>query len=248
MIAAICRTAILGAAVGIGPALAQSTGAPSPGPQFQYSALNGSGRTITLTRVPVGTASGQTIYQDVTLQFDDDGNGNLTLSPGYPIFTSSPNLLVSAFQPGKYGGPANVANGKAMITVSGPGVSTGGSTTWSMLSTNDSDACTYPNSATWYVGPVDNNPMATRLKKAGITSNAWTYGISGGGLAFSCGGGLSFHWGNGAILGVSQTGNTITFASFTNNSFDQASPVDQITFSLSSAPPSAPGGGQQQQR
>jgi hypothetical protein len=182
--------------------------------------------------VPVVTSSGQTVYQDITLQFDNDGNGNLSLSSGYPAFTLSPNLLVSSFQPGKYVGPGNVLNGKATITVSGPGIVSGGSTAWSSATTAEADACTVPVSATWYVGPIDNNPMAARLKKAGITSTAWSYGISGNGIAFSCGGSLSFHWGNGSIIGISQNGSTITFASFTNNSFDQASPVDQITFTL----------------
>jgi hypothetical protein len=208
---------------------AQST---STGPQFQYAAITGAANMITLTRVPVLTSSGQTVYQDITLQFDNDGSGNLTLTSGYPMFTLSPNLQVSSFQPGKYLSPGNVLAGKGSITVSGPGVVSGGSTAWSISANSDADPCTFPNSATWYVGPIDNNAMAARLKKANITSTAWSYGISGGGIAFSCGGSLSFHWGNGSIIGVSQTGNTITFASFTNNSFDQASPVDQITYTM----------------
>jgi len=177
-------------------------------------------------------SSGQTIYQDITLQFDADSDGNLTLTAGYPMVTPSPNLLVSSFQAGRYAGPRSAANGKAGVTISGPGISTGGSTAWSLASNSDADPCTYPGSATWYVGPAENNPLAARIKKANITSTAWTFGIAGNGIAFSCGGSLSFAWGNGAIVGVSQTGNTITFASFTNNSFDQASPVDQITYTL----------------
>ena len=214
-------------------AIAQTSSNPTPGPKFQYAAITGSANTITISRLPIVTASGQTVYQDITLQFDSDGDGNLTLSAGSPAVTPSPNLLTSSFQTGRYQGPRSVASGKAAITVSGPGVVSGGSTAWSTSSTNDADACTYPVSATWYVGPLENNPMAGRLKKAGITSTAWTYGITGGGLAFSCGGSPYFSWGNGAILGVSQTGNTITFASFTNNSFDKDSPVDQVTYTLS---------------
>ena len=206
---------------------------PTPGPQFQYAAITGANNIITLTRVPVVTSSGQTVYQDITLQFDNDGNGNLTLTSGFPMFAPSPNLQVSSFQPGKYVGPQSVANGNSAIAVSGPGVVSGGSTAWSSTMTSSSDPCTVPSSATWYVGPIDNNPMSARLKKANITSTAWSFGISGNGIAFSCGGSLSFHWGNGSIIGVSQTANTITFASFTNNSFDQASPVDQITYTLS---------------
>jgi hypothetical protein len=222
---------LLCAACWIGIAFAQS-GSPTPGPQFQYAALTGSGNTITLSRVPVITSSGQTVYQDITLQFDNDGNGNVTLTNGFPTFNLSPNLLVSSFQAGKYAGPVNTANGSALITVSGPGVVSGGSTAWSATTTTGADSCTVPVSGTWYVGPIDNNPMSARIKKANITSTAWSYGISGNGIAFSCGGSLSFHWSNGSIIGVSQTGNSITFASFTNNSFDQASPVDQITYTL----------------
>lgn len=219
-------------AVIIGVAFAALATGQSPGPQFQYSAITGSGNTITATRVPITTSSGQVVYQDIVLQFDNDGNGNLTLMAGYPIMSPSPNLLVSSFQAGKYVGPSNVAKGKASITVSGPGVVNGGSTAWSMLTTADADACTYPVSATWYVGPIENNPLAARLKKVGITSTAWSYGVSGGGIASSCGGSEYFHWGNGSIVGMSQVGDTITFASFTNNSFDAASPVDQITCTI----------------
>jgi hypothetical protein len=205
----------------------------SPGPLFQYSALTGSGNTITATRVPINTSSGQVVYQDIVIQFDNDGNGNLTVTAGFPTMSVSPNLLVSSFAPGNYAGPSNVAKGNALVTINGPGVVAGGSTTWSLLTASGADSCTYPASATWYVGPIQNNPLAARLQKVGITSTAWYYGIAGGGIAFSCGGSLSFAWGAGAIIGVSQVGNTITFASFTNNSFDQASPVDQITYSLS---------------
>jgi hypothetical protein len=214
-------------------ATAQSN-TPNPGPLFQYSALTGTGNTIIATRVPINTSSGSVVYQDITLQFDNDGNGNLTITAGFPTMNASPNLLVSSFQAGKYAGPRSVANGKATVTVSGPGVADGGSTTWSSMSTSDADPCTYPVSATWYVGPIENNPLAARLKKVGITSTAWNYGVAGGGIAFSCGGSPFFAWGNGAIIGVSQVGNTITFASFTNNSFDSASPVDQVTYTLPS--------------
>ncbi len=214
-------------------ASAQSTTTPASGPQLQYSALTGSGNTIVATRVPVINASGQTIYQDITLQFDTDASGNLTLTAGYPMITTSPNLLVSTFQPGSYTGPRSVANGQASVTVNGPGVVTGGATAWSSTSTSGSDPCTYPVSATWYVGPMENSPLAARLKKVNITTTAWSFGVSGGGIAFSCGGSPFFSWGNGSIIGVSQTGNTITFASFTNNGFDSASPVDQVTYTLS---------------
>ena len=223
----------LALAFSVASVLAAQSGTPTPGPSFQYSSLTGSGNLITATRVPVTTSSGSVIYQDIVISFDNDGNGNLTVTANYPTINPSPGLLSSSFQAGKYVGPRTVAGGKATVTVSGPGVTTaGGSTTWTSMATSDADPCTYPGSATWYVGPVENNPIYARLKKQNITSTAWSYGVLGGGIAFSCGGQQSFAWGNGAILGVSQVGNTITFATFTNNSFDQASPVDQVTYTL----------------
>src|ERR1700694_4633312 len=78
-----------------GIAQAQAGGSPTAGPQFQYAALTGTGKLITLTRVPVMTSSGQVVYQDITLQFDNDGSGNLALTSGFPMFAPSPNLLVS---------------------------------------------------------------------------------------------------------------------------------------------------------
>jgi hypothetical protein len=243
---------------------AQSGNTPSPGSRFQYSALTGSGNTITATRVPVVTSKGQTVYQDITLQFDADPDGNVTLTSGYPIFSQSTTLPAFSFQAGKYVGSRSNGNGKAFVTVGGPGV-TGGGTSWSMVATSDADLCSYPGSATWYVGPIENSPQAGRLKLAGstvgssttrvvgITSTAWSYGVSGGSPSRNCDPNLvavsatatnpagSFeNWQNGSLIGVSQSGNTITIASFTKfaanvgsgNQTDYSSPVDQITFVL----------------
>ena len=99
---------------------------------FQYASLTGSGNTITATQVPVVTATGVTVYENLTLQFNVDSNGNLTLAPGYPQSIPAPAILTSGFKPGTYVGPSNVLAGKALITVSGPGVSAGGATTWSL--------------------------------------------------------------------------------------------------------------------
>jgi len=57
----------------------------------------------------------------------------------------------------------------------------------------------YPNTITWFVGPIANNPLvAARLGNAGITSAAWSYGVGNGG---SCG-----FWRNNSLLDFSQSG------------------------------------------
>ena len=190
---------------------------------FQYSTLTGTGNTITATWVPVVTASG-TIYKDITLLFDVNSSGVLTLAPGYPEIVASPSNLVSSFKAGKYTGPATVSCGCFVINVSGPGITGGGATEWSLATPTGGSSLTYPGSATWYVGPISSNPLAARLKAAGITSTAWSYGVS------SSNG--NYNWYTDALIGVSQVGNTITFVSFTYYDTDHSEPVDQITYTL----------------
>lgn len=44
------------------------------------------------------------------------------------------------------------------INVGGPSAVTGGASAWASVSTSDADICTYPASATWYVGAIENSP------------------------------------------------------------------------------------------
>lgn len=204
---------------------------------FQYAHLSGLQNTITATRVPVVTDTGTTIYKDVTLQFDVDQDGNLTLSSDFPQVVDSAAALVLSFRSGTYVGPGTVLNGKASVEVNGPGVSEGGATTWSLAASSSADVCTYPSSATWYVGPTSNNPLLARLKRLGITSTAWSYGVAGGIIGGSgpCvnGSRIADNWGPGTLIGVSQSGNALTIASFSRGgSLDDSYPRDQITYRL----------------
>ena len=205
-----------------------------PSVMFQNSTLTGSGNTINATRVPVAISSSLTVYVDITMKFDVDSNGNLTVSAGHPQIAPSPTLLTGSFVAGKYVGPSTKFNGKGYITVSGPGVSDGGATAWSFMTSSGADTGTYPVNGTWYVGPIANSPLADRLKKAGITSTAWSYGVSSGGAPYGSSG--YGRWSGGTLIGVSQTGNAITIASFESscspNCPDSSAPQDQVTFTL----------------
>src|ERR1700733_12617407 len=145
---------------------------------FQNSTITGSGNTITATHLPVIT-SGGIIYQNVTLLFDVDAEGNLTLASGYPQVVKAPRPNMSAFRAGTYVGPPTILGGKATITVSGPSVGPGGVTEFSLSAATGADPCTYPSSATWYVvgSVLANNPLASRLKTDGITSTLVSYGV-----------------------------------------------------------------------
>ena len=194
---------------------------------FQYSSVSGSNNTITVNRVPVTTAAKSVVYKDITIQFDTDPDGNLSISSGFPLFSDSPSVLVYSFRPGRYVGPSTFWGGKGFVTVSGPGVLPGGATAWSLSTASGADGCTTPSTATWYVGPIENSPYAARLKADKITSTAWSYGVAN---YPNCNG--NSRWPTNALIGVSQIGNTLTIASFSINSYDYDSPTDSITFTL----------------
>jgi hypothetical protein len=176
----------------------------------------------------VVTATGVTVYENLTLQFNVDANGNLTIASGFPQIIPSPLILTSGFKPGTYAGPSTVLGGKALITISGPGVTDGGATEWSLSAAAGADPCTFPYSANWYVGSLANNPYAPYLKEDGITSTAWSYGV---GSASQCSG-ANGNWYNNALIGVSQAGNTITIVSFGINGGQSSAPVAQVTYTL----------------
>jgi hypothetical protein len=143
-----------------------------------------------------------------------------------------PAAAASAFQAGTYVGPGTLLNGNAVIAVSGPGASDGTTTEWALSSGNGANTCTFPNSGTWYTGPIANSPYSIRIQNAGITSSALSYGV-GGGPGCGVNGAVTGAWNPDTLIGVSQDGNTITISSFTLNGKDSPLPVDEITLTLS---------------
>ncbi len=206
--------------------------------EFQNSTLTGSGNAISVTRLPVVTVSGtttQTTYEDVTIQFDVAADGTLTIAPGFPQYTKSPTPIASKFIAGEYVGPSTVFSGTALITVSGPSVGPGGSTQWTITTPTGAASCTYPNSATWtVVSSIASNPLAARLKAAGITSNMYMYGTG----SSECTNGYNWN-APSTLLGFSQVGPSLTIYSYTYDNgapTDSNDPVSQITYCLVGSP------------
>jgi hypothetical protein len=216
-------------------ALAQSAGAATPTPFLEDSTIVGAGGTLTATRVPVETATGSIVYQDVTIQLNATTKGGLTLAPGYPKVQPSPPLITSGFLAGNYAGPTTLANGKFLINVTGPGVGVGGTTIWSLAASKGANICTAPISATWYSGPIADNPLAVRLKKDKITSTDYSYGVVGASTSYNCSSGTPNYYllfEQDALVGVSQTQGSLTIVSFTYNGTDNETPVAQITYTF----------------
>ena len=189
---------------------------------FQYAAITGSGNSLSASYIPVVLANGTTIYKNLSINFNVDSLGNLTIASGYPVVSTAQSPLVSAFQSGTYVGPS--ANYPFAITVAGPSTTSGGATEWSSSTPTGTTNCTEPLTATWYVGPLTSSPIYPRLKAAGITSTAWSYGVSSSN-------GCHDYWSTDTLIGVSQIGNSIVFVSLTDyDGNDHNLPQDTITY------------------
>lgn len=189
---------------------------------FQYAALAGSGSTITAVWVPV-TVKGVTKYENVTipLQFAETPTGQFVVTAGTPTLSPSPTPQVNGFKPGTYKGPTQIEAGEMGIAVAGPGTTVNGATIWTYTSAGTA-GCIYPSNGYWYDGPLAGNPLAARVKAAGIVNaSQWSFGLLGD---QNCG------WYTNSLLGFSQVGNTITIADFTNGEGDHSLPVDTITY------------------
>ena len=202
-----------------------STTAITPYAEFQYATITATTNTLNATLLPVVLSNGSLVYKNLTIPFKvtEDSKGNITITAGTITVVNSPETQINGFIAGNYVGPGG-GNGQ-LITLSSPGVTASGATEWSVAQSAGATGCTYPITATFYVGPIASNPLYPRLKKAGITSTAYSYGILG---EQPCGSGW---WDTGTILGFAQTGNTLTIVSFTLfGNEDQNTPGDQITY------------------
>jgi hypothetical protein len=207
------------------------------------TARNAAGATIgtsSLTLQPLNhTAADLSTFPGLSGIVGQSGSAQFTASTGNvavlglrvraSAFTSIPPTTGAtsqvvptfAFKTGSYFSPSTILNGQGAIDIAGPGVSDGGATLFSLAAAPGAASQTYPSTATWFVGPIANNPWAARLSKAGITSAAWSYGVGDGYIGS-----------NNDLLGFSQIGNTLMIARFSYGGTDYAAPVDEIIYTL----------------
>ncbi len=201
-------------------ALAFAATARAQSAQFQNSTLTGTTNTINVTNLPVVTSTGNIIYDNLTIPFSVADDGTLTV--GAIAIVAATRTDTDGFFAGTCVGPSNDPN--YIITISGPGVGSGGTTEWSLQAASGASGNTYPSTATWFVGPLKSNPNYPRLQADKITSTAYSYGT--GGSSSDPG----FDWGNNSLLGFVQTGNALSILSFTYDNTDSNTPFSEITY------------------
>ena len=211
-------------------------------PQLENANIEGQAGTLTITRMPIKTPTG-TIYRDVVIQLQADDAGNVTFARGRLPSPPASGAAVAGRAPAPAAPPEPTVTGGGTLTQNEPGLSevqpltvspskpvkvqqfkegtyqgndgslvhvTGGGNAllegvpvWTLSAIGGSAALT---SATWYEGLISDNPRERIIKRAGITSLDFAYGTSDQGDSGS--------FGSGALLGATQTGDTLTIVSY----------------------------------
>ena len=202
------RTGCKLALIGLASALAgHGALAATPTMQAESATLSGASNTVVITRVPTTTATGAVKYWNITLQFNIDGvTGTPTLTPLFPTIVSSPSVAVGNFKPGTY----KDSRGDK-YTVGGPNIVAGGRTSWS-ISMLPNLPFLFIFNAAWTTGPIAGHPNQASLTARTITSTAFSWGVIGSDTQST---GQTFEfWGQGSVVGASQTGNSLALHLF----------------------------------
>jgi hypothetical protein len=192
----------------------------TPEALFQDSTLTSTTNTINATWLPVVTADGTILYDDVTVQFAVAADGTLSVSGLQQNL--SPRAIIDHFKAGNYIAIGH-GNPPYLITIAGPSLAPGGATDWSLSVSPGGNGCSVPYNATWWVGPIMKSPYWPRIKAAGVPLQNYSYGVGG---TSNCNG----DWNPNSLLGFTQINGVLAITSFTVNGTDQPQPVAEIPY------------------
>lgn len=223
--------------VGVISIYSPSTLAVDPKIFLESSVIKGAGGIVKIIRVPVQDSAGAIKYLDISLSFDVDNAGNLSLSPGSPQITPSPNLKVGEFKQGVYVGSIR----RVLYDVGSPGIGTGGRAAGSLNTRGGTEPCGKDGrlDASWVTGPITGHPNEAALTAAGITSTAFSWGT----VAVRDSGCANIRypgWENGNIIGVIQTGNQLSIHNFGKDNVEDSVLVFTLCPTPTTCPPSKP--------
>jgi hypothetical protein len=193
-------------------------------PRLQDADIDARGSRLKIVRLPIDI-NGKTVYRDIILDFKVNANGDVTIAtdvrqPGgakgatvaapaivpteiSPVVVSKPSAppAAQAYHQGTYRAQDGTvyhlaAHGTRLFGDSPP--------EWEISVLGPGGKVI--DDATWYDGPIDKSPLRKRLRRDGITDQAFSYGVSNGGN------GLGFN--QGSLIGAAATGKTLTIYSF----------------------------------
>ncbi len=194
---------------------------------LEQSAVVGVGKMISISRLPVASASGAITYWDgtINLAVSPSGVPSLTTSP---LFVKSPKLATDHLKAGQYW--VKVGGCATQLATVTSGVGAGGSTVWTLLLSGPNVCAGYPNQATWQTGTPAPD-VAARLTAAKVINDPdYSYGLTNIGGGGGCCGGFS---GNNGLLAAEQINDQLELISYTDvYGQDQPEQTGSIVFGL----------------
>jgi hypothetical protein len=184
---------------------------------LESSVIKGAGGIVKIRRVPIQDSTGAIKYRDISLSFDVNNAGEISLSPGSPQITPSPRLKVGEFKQGVYvGSLAGI-----LYDVGSPGVGPGGRAAGSINSRpRPPGGCRGDRlSVSWVTGPIQGHPNEAALTAAGITSTALSWETAAV-MDDNCSDVDYPGWENGNIIGAIQTGDQLSVHNFGNDNVE----------------------------
>jgi hypothetical protein len=208
--------------VGVISIYSPSTLAVDPKIFLESSVIKGAGGIVKIRRVPVQDSAGAIKYLDISLSFDVNDAGEISLSPGSPQITPSPKLKVGEFKQGVYTGSLE----GVLYDVGSPGIGPGGRAAGSINSRprllGSSTCRTDRLSVSWVTGPIQGHPNEAALTAAGITSTTLSWGAVSV-MDDNCSDVNDYPgWENGNIIGAIQTGNQLSIHNFGNDNAEDS--------------------------
>lgn len=180
------------------PVLAEVVPGTTADIHFESANIVGTGRSINIHRVPVYADGSKTpVYFDASFKLSLDAKGNLVFDGFTKVAAADLNNNAN-FIPGKYKDQAGHE-----FTVSGGGVS-GGRVMWSITGTKE-----FAFDVSWVTGAPIGNPLIATLAATPKLIEGQSYGIGGAGTQQL----FNYH-GSALIIGVSQSGKSITFTNY----------------------------------
>ncbi len=183
--------------------------------RFDDAEVVGSGRQITVSRLPV--VSGATIvYKDVTIQFGLDAKGALRVVPGYPKTTDSAPLLTGALTPGRY--RVHGLSPELVVKLIGPSTGAGNRAMWSLTGE------TVAQQMNFYVGPIAGHPLQKRIQRAGIVYSGQAFGNTSRNTSLD-----GWYFDERQLVAIQPLGHAISLMSYSYKGADATYPLRTIT-------------------
>ena len=176
----------------------------------------GSGKQISVTRLPLVRDNGAITYVDVTLSLTAGTGTVLSLVPGSLKTTASVPLDTGALTPGRY--RVHGASPVLVMTLVGPTLGANNRPMWSLIGESVAQQMNF------YDGAIVGHPLQARLQKAGIVWAGQSFGSTSRNTSFD-----GWYFDERQLVAIQPLGKAVALTSWSYNGADSAAPLRTVT-------------------